>query len=80
MSQRGGRRHYHHQDHQRTDGSRDGVIGSGGHSVKIHNFISTDALYDGEQERRIHYNGVTAKETAVTTESAANNTRYVFEL
>jgi hypothetical protein len=45
--------------------------------MKIHNFISTDALYDGEQERRIHYNGVTAKETAVTTEAATNNTRFV---
>jgi hypothetical protein len=80
MSQRGGRRHYHHQD-QHTERSKDGVIGSsggsGGHSIKIHNFISTDALYDGEQERRIHYNGVTAKETAVTTESAANSTRFV---
>jgi hypothetical protein len=34
-------------------------------------------LYDGEQERRIHYNGVTAKETAVTTFADVNSTRLV---
>ncbi|XP_033609397.1 uncharacterized protein LOC111869639 isoform X2 [Cryptotermes secundus] len=77
MLQRGGNHHYHYHDHQQTEESKDGVSGSagGGHSIKIHNFISTDALYDGEQERRVHYNGVTAKETAVTTVAAANNTR-----
>jgi hypothetical protein len=78
MSQRGGNHHYYHQQ---TERSKDGVSGSGGggggHSIKIHNFISTDALYDGEQERRVHYNGVTAKETAVTTGAAANSTRFV---
>lgn len=36
---------------------------------KIRNFIATDNLYDGEGERRIHYNGITAKETSVTTTS-----------
>ncbi|KAG8326038.1 hypothetical protein J6590_051370 [Homalodisca vitripennis] len=32
---------------------------------KVHNFLSTDALTDGEMERLIHYNGLTAKETSV---------------
>jgi hypothetical protein len=85
VSQRSGKHHHlhhhHHEDHQQTEESKDGVSGSGGggrgrHSIKIHNFISTDALYDGEQERRIHYNGVTAKETSVST-AAANSTRFV---
>lgn len=29
------------------------------------NFVMTDVLVDGEMENRIHYNGVTAKETFV---------------
>ena len=33
----------------------------------IRNFIATDTLYDGEWERRLHVNGITAKETAVNT-------------
>jgi len=82
-SPRGGKHHnhhhHHHHHHQDTERSEDGRSGGGGgeNSVKIHNFISTDALYDGEQERRIHYNGVTAKETAVMTVSIDNNTRFV---
>lgn len=32
---------------------------------KIHNFLSIDALTDGEVERLVHYNGLTAKETSV---------------
>jgi len=71
--------HHHHQHHQEREDSKDRGSGSAGrsHSLKIHNFISTDALYDGEQERRIHYNGITAKETAVSTVAAANSTRFV---
>ncbi|XP_069703766.1 uncharacterized protein [Periplaneta americana] len=81
-----GAKHHHHQQSEDSEGKdSDGEGGGGGgdgggggggrHSIKIHNFISTDALYDGEQERRIHYNGITAKETAVTTASADNSTR-----
>ncbi|CAG4959131.1 unnamed protein product [Colias eurytheme] len=32
---------------------------------EILNFVMTDVLVDGEVENRIHYNGVTAKETFV---------------
>jgi len=82
-SPRGGKHHHHHhhhhQHHQEREDSKDRGSGSAGrsHSLKIHNFISTDALYDGEQERRIHYNGITAKETAVSTVGTANSTRSV---
>jgi hypothetical protein len=78
-SPRGGKHHHHHQHHQGREDSKDRESGSGGrsNSVKIHNFISTDALYDGEQERRIHYNGITAKETAVSTVGTGNSTRFV---
>ncbi|XP_021942221.1 uncharacterized protein LOC110841215 isoform X2 [Zootermopsis nevadensis] len=71
-TQASSRRGNHHHHHQETEDS-----GGGFHSgpMKIHNFISTDALYDGEQERRVHYNGVTAKETAVTTLGEGNSTR-----
>lgn len=65
-SSRGGKHH-----HQGTEDNGSGVRSR----KKIHNFISTDALYDGEQERRIHYNGVTAKETAVNIAETANSTR-----
>lgn len=73
-TQASSRRGNHHHHHQETEDS-----GGGFHSgpMKIHNFISTDALYDGEQERRVHYNGVTAKETAVTTLGEGNSTRLV---
>nr|CAD7603939.1 unnamed protein product [Timema genevievae] len=43
--------------------------------LKIKNFIATDALYDGEQEKRIHYNGVTAKETSVSAGPMDGNMR-----
>ena len=81
-SPRGGKHHHHHhhhQHHQEREDSKDRESGSAGrsHSLKIHNFISTDALYDGEEERRIHYNGITAKETAVSTVGTANSTRFV---
>lgn len=32
---------------------------------EIVNFVMTDFLIDGEVENRIHYNGITAKETSV---------------
>lgn len=38
---------------------------------KIHNFISMDALTDGEVERLVHYNGLTAKETSVVARGEA---------
>ena len=80
-SPRGGKHHHHQQQqhHQEREDSKDRGSSSGGrsHSLKIHNFISTDALYDGEQERRIHYKGITAKETAVSTAGTANSTRLV---
>lgn len=72
-SSRGGKHHQHHH-HQGTEDSGGGVRSA---RTKIHNFLSTDALYDGEQERRVHYNGVTAKETAVTTLASGNGTRLV---
>lgn len=31
------------------------------------NFLLTDYLADGEMERRINYNGITAKETSIST-------------
>ncbi|KAJ9598185.1 hypothetical protein L9F63_011134 [Diploptera punctata] len=66
-----GKHHHHHHGHQQRDNE-----GDGGGGLKIHNFISTDALYDGEREKRIHYDGITAKETAVTTGTSDNTTRY----
>lgn len=45
-----------------------GVSGVG-HSLlslsPVRNFIATDALVDGERERRIHVRGITAKETTI---------------
>ena len=67
---RSGKHHHHHHGHHQ----RDNGAGAGG-GLKIHNFISTDALYDGEQEKRVHYNGITAKDTAVTTGTSDNATR-----
>lgn len=32
---------------------------------EVVNFVMTDMLVDGEVENRIHYNGITAKETSV---------------
>lgn len=32
---------------------------------KVHNFLSMDTLTDGEVERLVHFNGITAKETSV---------------
>ncbi|KAG7298595.1 hypothetical protein JYU34_018244 [Plutella xylostella] len=37
---------------------------------EIVNFVMTDSLVDGEMENRIHYNGVTAKETFVGADGA----------
>nr|CAD7459524.1 unnamed protein product [Timema tahoe] len=48
--------------------------------LKIKNFIATDALYDGEQEKRIHYNGVTAKETSVSAGPMDGNMRIVLKV
>ncbi|XP_049856749.1 uncharacterized protein LOC126336773 isoform X1 [Schistocerca gregaria] len=41
----------------------------------VRNFVATDALVDGEQERRIHYNGLTAKETSVVGAPDEDGTR-----
>lgn len=35
---------------------------------EILNFVMTDVLMDGEVENRIHYNGITAKETSVSAD------------
>ncbi|XP_068085639.1 uncharacterized protein GIIIspla2 isoform X3 [Anabrus simplex] len=43
--------------------------------LTIRNFVAIDTLYDGEQERRIHYNGITAKETAVITRTSDTGER-----
>uniref|UniRef100_A0A1B6C456 Phospholipase A2 n=1 Tax=Clastoptera arizonana TaxID=38151 RepID=A0A1B6C456_9HEMI len=40
--------------------------------AKIYNFISFDALTDGETEKLVHFNGVTAKETSVVPHGAAS--------
>ncbi|KAK6626218.1 hypothetical protein RUM43_006525 [Polyplax serrata] len=34
---------------------------------KVQNFVAWDTLDDSEKEVRVHYNGITAKETAIST-------------
>lgn len=49
--------------HLRRDTSSEDDDKKGGWLSK--NFVMTDNLPDGEKEMRIHFNGVTAKETSV---------------
>ncbi|KAJ1520203.1 hypothetical protein ONE63_004414 [Megalurothrips usitatus] len=53
-----------------ADDDVDNLIDGGVHDPRRHlnpvrNFIATDSLVDGERERRIHVNGITAKETTI---------------
>ncbi|KAK7862398.1 hypothetical protein R5R35_004172 [Gryllus longicercus] len=49
------------------DGGDDGAEDDGGGAARMRNFVAVDWLADGEMERRVHFNGVSAKETSVVT-------------
>ncbi|GBP38230.1 hypothetical protein EVAR_18109_1 [Eumeta japonica] len=64
-------RHHAHRNFKMNASDADGVVLSDVKYLREHingeivNFVMTDTLFDGEEEIRVHYGGVTAKETSV---------------
>ena len=61
------RRHHRQSSHHRFANSKtdDGGVAAGPSEANYQNFLLIDYLSDGEMERRVSYNGITAKETSI---------------